>query len=650
MNEPKVSVVIPVYNVEKHIDKCLESILNQTYKNLEIILCDDLSSDNSLKKLYEYEKKDSRIIVLKNDSNLKAGETRNKCIRKATGKYVAVQDADDYSDYTRIEKQVKVLEEREEIAFVSTAMYRYNEDGIWGEYYPWNAEPTNKDFLWGLPYVHGTTMFRREALKKVEGYKPGKNNARTEDFDLLLRLHIAGFRGANILEKLYYYNENIDAYMRREYKYRIQEAKMRWSAYKELKLMPIGVIFAIKPLIVGLIPRKIQYSIRKKTTKKDTEKENIKRVLQVVSRPHLGGVETMLMNVYRNIDKSKVQFDFTNHDKEAGKYEEEILNLGGKIQYIEPIRRVGVIKYIKGVKKLVKENNYDIVHSHISINNSLVLLGAMLGGAKIRISHAHTTTTEKPNTLKYNIATDVMKLLNKLVATKYCACGKLAGEFLYGKRCVNKGKVIVVNNGVDVDKFKEYYGRKDEIRTKYKLPCDKIIIGHIGRFDGPVKNHKYIFEIISTMKKQKKLDKYLFVFVGDGEALKKYKEFSNKENLSDNIIFFGTTNDIPEIIQTFDFLILPSLYEGLPVVTIESQAAGIMAIVSDKVTKEIDLGLGLIQFVGIDIENINDWIYNFENNSSQELDYTIIDKKMDEKGYSIKSSINTFYSLYNEEV
>lgn len=265
---PKVSVIIPLYNVESYLEKCVDSILNQTYTNFEIIMCDDCSTDDTLKKAKELAKKDSRIKVLENSRNLRAAATRNKCIENATGKYILIQDADDYSEKTRIEKEVKALEENLEYSFVATAYYRVNEDGIWGEYFPWSEKPTNKDFLWGLPYVHGTALFKKEVLEEVKGYRISKDTARTEDFDLFLRLHIAGYKGINIMEKLYYYNENIDAYMRRKYRYRIDEAKMRWNAYKKLHLMPIGIVFAIKPLIVGLIPRKLQYSMRKKVTKK----------------------------------------------------------------------------------------------------------------------------------------------------------------------------------------------------------------------------------------------------------------------------------------------------------------------------------------------------------------------------------------------
>lgn len=265
--KPKVSVIMALYNVQNELEKSVQSILSQTYDNIEIIMCDDCSTDETLKIAKKLAKKDKRIILLENTKNLKSGKTRNKCIEKATGKYIAIQDADDYSESTRIEKQVNFLEKNSNYFYVSSSVYRFNEEGIWGEYHSWTDNPQDKDFLWGLPYVHPSTMFRRKALDKINGYRVAKDTTRTEDFDLFLRLHIIGYRGYNLKECLYYYNENIDAYMRRKYRYRIDEAKTRFNAYKKLHLMPIGCIYALKPLIVGLIPRKLQYKIKKKLNK-----------------------------------------------------------------------------------------------------------------------------------------------------------------------------------------------------------------------------------------------------------------------------------------------------------------------------------------------------------------------------------------------
>lgn len=264
----KISIIIPTFNRKEYLKQCLDSILNQTYKNIEIIMCDDCSKDNTLKIAQKIAKNDKRIILLKNKENLKSGMTRNKCLEKATGDYIAIQDADDYSDLKRIEKQVEFLENNQEYDFVSSGVYKVDESNVWDEYYSWTEKPINKDFFKGLPYVHAATMFRKDVLDKVKGYRVSKETNRTEDFDLFLRLHMNGYHGYNLKEPLYFYNENINAYMRKKYRYRIDEAKLRLNFYKKTGLMPQGFLYALKPLVVGLIPRKIQYRLKKGMNKK----------------------------------------------------------------------------------------------------------------------------------------------------------------------------------------------------------------------------------------------------------------------------------------------------------------------------------------------------------------------------------------------
>lgn len=263
MNE-KVSVIIAMYNCENTIRKCIESIENQTYKNLEIIVCDDCSKDRSIEQVEKLKKEYNNIVLLKNEKNMRAAATRNKCIEKATGEYIAIQDADDYSHPNRLEKQINTLKESKDIDFVSTAMYRVNSKGIYGVIKPKQIEPNNKSFLIGSPYTHGSAMFRKRALEKVGGYNIEKKFIRVEDANLFMQLHIAGMRGKNIEEPLYYYMEDENAYSRRKYRYRISAFKLRWTNYKKMGLMPKGIVYAFRPLIVGLIPNKLAYFIKRK--------------------------------------------------------------------------------------------------------------------------------------------------------------------------------------------------------------------------------------------------------------------------------------------------------------------------------------------------------------------------------------------------
>lgn len=638
----KVSIIMPLYNVEPYIDNCVEHILKQTYNNFEIIMCDDCSTDKSYEKAKEWAKKDKRIKAYKNKVNMRAGYTRNECIKNATGEFIYIQDADDYSGENILEKEVEILNNEKDISFVSVGVKRFNENGIWGEEVRWVEYPQNKDFLWGTPYVHPGTMFRHNVLDKMQGYRVAKDTARNEDFDLFLRLHIDGYHGKNILEPLYYYNEDINAYKRRKYRYRIDEFNIKLDAFKKLKLLPKGYIYAIKPLIVGLIPRTIQYKLKQTCTVKSTKI----KVLEVISKTHRGGIETMLMNINRNIDHDKYILDFTSFVEEKSDYDDEIEALGGKVIHLKPNREIGAIKYISQMRKLLKKEKYDVVHSHITINNSMVLLAAMLAGVKVRISHSHTTSSEKPDTFKFNTLVAIMKFVNKLCANVYCACGTKAGEFLYGKKAVEKGKVVVINNAIELDKFEEYYGKKDEIREKNKLNKKDLIIGHIGRFDGEVKNHKFIIEIAEKMKKDG-IKNFKFLLVGKGSREEEFKKIVKEKGLNDNVIFYGLSKNIPELLQTFDLMILPSLYEGLPVVIVEAQAAGKKVLASENITKEVDLGLGLVKFLAID-KGPDVFIKEILKENNKNVSWNKIYNKLTEKGFNIKVNVKQIEELYEK--
>ncbi|MDG5471365.1 glycosyltransferase family 2 protein [Jeotgalibacillus sp. ET6] len=263
----KVSVIIAAYNAEQYIKVAVESILNQTHQNLELIICDDYSTDNTVGIIKKLMDEDNRIVLLKNDKNMRAAVTRNKCLEVAQGEFIAIQDADDFSHPLRLEKQVNFLKKNNDYDFVSSRMFKFDENddfNILLELSPNSSEfsyklpyiesPKNKDFLFRLPYTHAATMFRSNAINSVHGYRVSKETVRGQDADLFMRLHAVGYKGFNLNESLYYYFEGKEAFKRKKYKYRIHSAIIRYRGFKALGLMPIGYIYIIKPLIVGIIP------------------------------------------------------------------------------------------------------------------------------------------------------------------------------------------------------------------------------------------------------------------------------------------------------------------------------------------------------------------------------------------------------------
>lgn len=249
---PLVSVIIACYNAENYIEECIKSLLNQTYKNIEIIICDDNSTDKSFNLLKEYAKIDNRILLLKNNENLFAAATRNKCIERSKGEFIVIQDIDDKSKLDRIEKLVKHFQS-DNVDFVSSGMIGFNEHGEERLLYKEKKLPNKNDFLWGLPFYHAPTMFTRDSIKKVNGYRVSNETKRGQDYDLFMRLYIEGFKGKNIPDLLYYYRVDGETIKRRRFSARLGECIIRYKGFKKLGLFPKGLPYVIKPIIAHFV-------------------------------------------------------------------------------------------------------------------------------------------------------------------------------------------------------------------------------------------------------------------------------------------------------------------------------------------------------------------------------------------------------------
>jgi len=260
---PKVSVIIPTYNAEKTIERAVHSIQAQTYESLEIICCDDYSTDNTVAILKHLLADDPRITVLTNEENRKAAYTRNRCIAAATGVYITQLDDDDYAAPERIEKQVIFLEQHPQYAFVGSSCYLFDENGVWGERQTRKECPVKQDFLWSSCFLNSSVTFRKEALETVGGYRISSTTVRSQDYDLYMRLYTNGFIGCNMTEKLLYYYRGKNSISKCKYKHRINEAKIRYYNYKRMGLLPKGFLFVIKPLVVGLIPFRMLEAVKR---------------------------------------------------------------------------------------------------------------------------------------------------------------------------------------------------------------------------------------------------------------------------------------------------------------------------------------------------------------------------------------------------
>ena len=309
------------------------------------------------------------------------------------------------------------------------------------------------------------------------------------------------------------------------------------------------------------------------------KKEEPIRIAQIIGKWLGGGVEAVVMNYYRHIDHSKVQFDFICDDDSTNIPYDEIEKLGGKVILIPPYQKV--FKYQKELRRVLRDGKYKIVHSHINTLSVFPLYAAKKVGVPVRIAHSHSTTNKKE--WKKNLLKQVLRPFSKKYATNYMCCSELAGRWLFGDKAYDEGKVYLLNNAIDLDKFKYDKKIRDKKRKELGIKEDTIVSGHIGRFVAQ-KNHTFLIDIFNQFHKKEKNS--ILLLAGQGPLQEEIKNKVRELGLDDSVRFLGQRNDANELYQAFDVFLLPSLYEGLPVVGVEAQASGLLCFFSDDMTKE----------------------------------------------------------------
>lgn len=298
------------------------------------------------------------------------------------------------------------------------------------------------------------------------------------------------------------------------------------------------------------------------------------RVLQVVTDMRRGGLETMLMNYYRVIDKNKIQFDFLTHRDYLGDYGTEIQKLGGKIYHISRLNPFSP-SYKKELNNFfIDHPEYQIIHVHQDCMSSVILKIAKKQGIKVRIAHSHANSQDK--NIKYPIKLLYKKWIPKY-ATDLLACGKSAGDWMF------KGvqyKILV--NAIDAKQYRYNIKIREQIRKELGIAEDELIIGHVGRFS-PAKNHIFLLRIFQRLLKRKNAK---LLLVGDGELKQKIETEIEKLELSGKVLLTGVRTNIGELMQVMDVFVLPSIYEGLGIVGVEAQAAGLPCVISENVPDE----------------------------------------------------------------
>lgn len=357
------------------------------------------------------------------------------------------------------------------------------------------------------------------------------------------------------------------------------------------------------------------------------------RVLHILQRMEAGGTQALLMNIYRKIDRSLIQFDFLVEYPEKNFYDDEIISLGGKIYYSNVRNDLNILKFEKQLIEILNSNQeYKIVHVHTYSIGYFCLKTAKRCGVPIRIAHSHSNAMTKDNK-KY-----IKMLLQKLYtiyATDLLACSVEAGKYLFKNKHFK-----VLTNAIDSNKFSSNIKVRNELKKEFNLN-NSFVVGHVGRFR-PEKNHHFLIDVFYEIKKKK--SNAVLILVGTGDLESEIHDKVEKVGLSDSVKFLGNRTDMHKIYQMMDVFVFPSIYEGLGIVAIEAQAAGIPIVCSDGLPDESNISPLFIK-KSLD-DTSKDWAKICIKASKNKLSHTDMKQYVINSGFDLDLTVKYIQNYY----
>lgn len=360
------------------------------------------------------------------------------------------------------------------------------------------------------------------------------------------------------------------------------------------------------------------------------------KVLQVGMTSGVGGVESFMVNILENIDKNKFDIEFLMHQEPNEKYNEIFKKNNTKIHYINGIKN-GIFNYLKSIKNFYKKNKYDVVHLNECSSIYFLYCWPLIFDKKTKlIIHSHNGAA------KHKLLHKLFCFIQNRRANVLLSCSDIASKWMFGKK-----KSVTIHNGIELEKFAFSVNNRNEIREELCIPKDTFIVGSIARFEEQ-KNHNKIIEIFYEYNKIN--SKSVLILVGDGSLKSKIENRVKKLGINDKVFFLGLRNDIPKLLSSFDLFLMPSLYEGLPFVCIESQANGLPMLVSNTISSEVLL-TNLIEVMNLESKN-EEWAkmikkleLNYGEHNSN--DYNSYLKRA---GYDIKEVVKILESIYSKNI
>ncbi|MBI6056662.1 glycosyltransferase [Clostridium perfringens] len=366
------------------------------------------------------------------------------------------------------------------------------------------------------------------------------------------------------------------------------------------------------------------------------------KVLQYTGAMNRGGAETLLMNLYRNINRDKFEFNFISHSKEKSDYDDEIIKLGGKIIYIDKPSIKDLKKFSRDFNNVIKKYGpYDVIHTHVQLFNGFVLKEAAKNNIKIRVSHAHLNGDYSKSSFFRKIYEVYSKYLINKNSTYKISCSYPSGEYLY-----NGDDFLLLNNAVDVKQF-EFDNKCDALKKELKISSSEKIITHIGTFK-EAKNHDFIVDVFKRINEKDK--SYKLILVGRGQLEDKIKQKVIDNGLDEYVHFLGVREDIPLILQSTDVFFMPSILEGLPVVLVEAQAAGVKCVISDQIPNQCDMGLGLVKSLSLEKDSIEEWAEEVMNIPHDYLTFEKRKNALLSNGFDLSRNIKVISEIYENKV
>ena len=321
------------------------------------------------------------------------------------------------------------------------------------------------------------------------------------------------------------------------------------------------------------------------------------RIIHVVGGMNRGGAETLIMSIFRNIDRDHFQFDFAVETNQPCHYDDEIICMDGQI-IPHPHPKKGLRDYGKALKKTLQNYGpYDVIHSHVYQLSGYVLSIANKSSVPIRIAHSHNTQDSRPNSLPRNIYRAYMRWMIRHYATHLLGCSRDACESLFGQNCWQDQRVEIFPNAIDLSPYEALPKNRHILRENLKLPVDVPLIGHVGRFTRQ-KNHQFLIEVFASLLQ--KIPTAHLVLVGDGLLRPEIEALIKAKGIHSNVHLLGVREDVPEIMGALDLFLFPSFYEGLGIVLVEAQAAGVPCLVANTVPEDVQIVPELLKFEPLD--------------------------------------------------